>query len=574
MSIELRPLGRTGIHVSRFGLGAMVLGAWGNTDRDACRRIIGRTLDAGINLIDTADMYADGENEEIVGEAIAARRDEIVLCTKFHYPVGDHDDPNRRGNSRRWIRQAVDDSLRRLGTDRIDLYQVHRPDPTTDIAETVAALDDLVTAGKILAWGTSTFPAEEIVLAHWAAERNGHVGPHTEQPPYSILARGIERDVLPTAERFGMGVLVWSPLAGGWLTGKYSRTSPPPIGSRAQTDPDHFDGANPAKFDAVERLSAIAARGGDQPDPHGAGLVCRAPGGHHGVDRAEDRSPTRRSARCGRTATRHRHARRDRRRGGTRHRHQPRRRQLDASRPRGRTPKEAAMKAVRYHGFGGTEVLEYEDVPDPEPGPVDVVIDVAATALNRLDVVQRNGWFNMPGFALPHIAGMDVAGVVLGDRRRGLDRGGRRPGRGRPVAGRRRRSVRSWAEWATCTANSASSAPRSTAATPSSAWYRPRMSTPCPTTSRLEQAAPFATCFVTSAHALFDVGKLRSRRNGDDPRRRIGPVDGRDPARQARRGDRAGHGGYRREVPAGARRWVPTSCSTTAPATSPVGPAR
>lgn len=240
----------------------MVLGAWGNTDRVECRRIINKALDFGINLVDTADMYAGGENEEIVGEAIATRRDDVVLCTKFHHPVGEHGDPNRQGNSRRWISRAIDDSLRRLGTDRIDLYQVHRPDPTTDIAETVAALDDLITAGKILAWGTSTFPAEDIVLAHWAAERRGQVGPHTEQPPYSILTRGIERHVLPTAERFGMGVLVWSPLAGGWLTGKYSRAAPPPVGSRAATNPDHFDGGNEAKFDAVERLSAIASEAG------------------------------------------------------------------------------------------------------------------------------------------------------------------------------------------------------------------------------------------------------------------------------------------------------------------------
>jgi aryl-alcohol dehydrogenase (NADP+) len=262
VTIEVRPLGRSGIHVSRFGLGAMVLGAWGNTDRQACRSIINKALDAGINLIDTADMYADGENEEIVGEAIAQRRDDVVLCTKFHYPLGDHNDPNRGGNSRRWIVQAVDDSLKRLGTDRIDVYQVHRPDPTTDIAETVAALDDLITAGKILSWGTSTFPAEEIVLAHWAAERRCQAGPHTEQPPYSILSRGIERDVLPTVERFGMGALVWSPLCGGWLTGKYSRSSPPPPNSRAATDPDHFDGGNEAKFEAVERLAAISAEAG------------------------------------------------------------------------------------------------------------------------------------------------------------------------------------------------------------------------------------------------------------------------------------------------------------------------
>lgn len=250
------------MHVSRFGLGTMVLGAWGNTDLAACERIIHRALDAGINLVDTADMYADGQNEEIVGRAIAGRRDDIVLCTKFHHPVGDHADPNRRGNSRRWIMQAIDDSLRRLGVDHVDLYQVHRPDPSTDIAETVAALDDLVTAGKIRAWGTSTFPAHELVEAHHAAGQLGRLGPRTEQPPYSIFTRGIERDVLPVARRHGMGVLVWSPLSGGWLTGKYSRSAPAPAGSRGDTNPDHFDGGNERKFDAVERLATIAADAG------------------------------------------------------------------------------------------------------------------------------------------------------------------------------------------------------------------------------------------------------------------------------------------------------------------------
>lgn len=260
--MEHRTLGRTGISVSRFGLGAMVLGPWGNTDLDACHRIIHRALDAGVNLVDTADMYGEGENEVIVGAALAGRRDDVVLCTKFHYPVGDHDDPNRQGNSRRWITQAIDDSLRRLGVDHIDLYQVHRPDPTTAIDETVDALTDLVRAGKIRAWGTSTFPAEDLVLAHWAAERGSAIGPHTEQPPYSILCRGIERDVLPMAQRFGMGVLTWSPLSGGWLTGKYTRTDAAPPGTRAATDPDHFDVANDAKFDAVEALSSIASEAG------------------------------------------------------------------------------------------------------------------------------------------------------------------------------------------------------------------------------------------------------------------------------------------------------------------------
>ena len=260
--MEYRTLGRTGIQVGHLGLGTMVLGAWGNTDLAECERIIHRALDAGINLVDTADVYGAGENEEIVGRAIAGRRDDVVLCTKFHHPVGDHTDPNRRGNSRRWIVRALDDSLRRLGVDHVDLYQVHRPDPATDIAETVSALEDLVTAGKIRAWGTSTFPAHEIVAAHWAADRLDRLGPRTEQPPYSILTRGIERDVLPVAQDHGMGVLVWRPLSGGWLTGKYTRDDPAPVGSRAATEPDHFDGGNHHKFDAVDRLAGIADAAG------------------------------------------------------------------------------------------------------------------------------------------------------------------------------------------------------------------------------------------------------------------------------------------------------------------------
>ncbi len=254
--MERRPLGRTGIHVSRLGLGTMVLGAWGNTDLAECERIIHRALDAGINLVDTADMYGDGQNEAIVGSALKGRRDDVVLCTKFHYPVGAHDDPNRQGNSRRWIMRAIDDSLRRLDVDHVDLYQVHRPDPDTSIEETVEALTDLVRAGKIRAWGTSTFPAEDIVEAHWAAERRGALGPHCEQPPYSILARSAERAVLPTCRRHGMGVLTWSPLSGGWLTGKYRTETP--ADSRAATSPEHFDGDNPAKAEAVEALARIA----------------------------------------------------------------------------------------------------------------------------------------------------------------------------------------------------------------------------------------------------------------------------------------------------------------------------
>jgi len=258
--MQRRPLGRTGISVSTFGLGTMVLGAWGNTDHASCHRVIHQALDAGINLVDTADVYAFGESEEIVGAALRGRRDDVVLATKFHNHMGG--DPNRSGNSRRWINQAIEDSLRRLQTDRIDLYQVHRPDPATDLAETVDALTDLVRAGKILSWGTSTFPAEEIVETCRVAERRGVATPHTEQPPYSILCRAIERDVLPVCRREQIGVIVWSPLSGGWLTGKYRREVDAPSGSRAETNPDHFDVSNDDKFDAVERLAAIAAAAG------------------------------------------------------------------------------------------------------------------------------------------------------------------------------------------------------------------------------------------------------------------------------------------------------------------------
>lgn len=255
-----RTLGSTGVQVSRFGLGTMVLGLWGNRDRDECRRIIHGALDAGVNLVDTADMYGAGENEEIVGAALRGRRDDVVLATKFHHPMGD--DRNRRGNSRRWIMTAIDDSLRRLGVDHVDLYQVHRPDPATPLDETVGALDDLVRSGKIRYWGTSTFPAEELVEARWAAARRHVAGPHTEQPPYSILCRRIERDVLPVCRRHGIGVLVWSPLSGGWLTGKYQAGRAPPAGSRAVTNPEHFDGDNPAKPAAVAALAEVATAAG------------------------------------------------------------------------------------------------------------------------------------------------------------------------------------------------------------------------------------------------------------------------------------------------------------------------
>ena len=261
--MEHRTLGGTGIQVSAVALGTMMFGRWGNPDAAECTRIVDLALEGGINLIDTADLYDFGRSEEILGEALRGRRDDIVLATKFGNPMDD--DPNHRGASRRWIRQSVENSLRRLQTDRIDLYQLHRPDPDTPLDETLDALDDLVRAGKVLAIGTSCFPAEMLVEAQWIADRRSLVAPRSEQPPYSILARGIERAVLPACRRHEVGVLVWAPLNGGWLTGKYRRGEAPPASSRAEREPDHFDHRgdwNAIKLDAVEKLEGIAGEAG------------------------------------------------------------------------------------------------------------------------------------------------------------------------------------------------------------------------------------------------------------------------------------------------------------------------
>jgi aryl-alcohol dehydrogenase-like predicted oxidoreductase len=258
--MEHRHLGRTGVSVSRFCLGAMMFGAWGNPDHDESIRIIHRALDAGINFIDTADVYGQGESEEIVGKALAGgRRDNVFLATKFHGAMGE--DPNQQGNSRRWIIPAVEDSLRRLGTDWIDLYQVHRPDPSTDIDETLGALTDLVHAGKVRYIGHSTFPASRIVEAQWAARDRGLQRFVTEQPPYSMLVRAAEADVLPTCLRHGMGVMSYSPLTGGWLSGRWRKETGPQSSSRAARLPERFDLANPynqRKLDAVEELAQLA----------------------------------------------------------------------------------------------------------------------------------------------------------------------------------------------------------------------------------------------------------------------------------------------------------------------------
>jgi len=262
--MEYRTLARTGVKVSPLCLGAMMLGAWGNPDHDESIRIIHRALDAGINFIDTADVYSAGESEEIVGKALGGgKRDGVVLATKFHGPMGD--DPNRQGNSRRWIMQEVDNSLRRLGTDWIDLYQVHRPEPDTDIDETLGALTDLVRAGKIRYLGSSTFPAYQIVEAQWIAERRGRERFVCEQPPYSILVRGVEADVLPVCEQHGLGVIPWSPLAGGWLSGKYRKGEETPTSHRAERIPQRYDMSlpeNQRKLDVADQLGQLADEAG------------------------------------------------------------------------------------------------------------------------------------------------------------------------------------------------------------------------------------------------------------------------------------------------------------------------
>ncbi|MFJ8925286.1 aldo/keto reductase [Streptomyces sp. NPDC102364] len=258
-------LGRTGITVSRLALGTMMLGSWGNPDHDEATRLVHAALDAGINLIDTADMYSGGEAETILGHALkGGRRDHVVLATKAHFPMGD--DPNQRGNSRRWIRQAVEGSLRRLRTDRIDLYQIHRPDPDTDIDETLSVLSDLVREGKVMAIGSSDFPAEQLVEARWNAERRGHIPFRTEQPPYSIFLRGAERAVLPTAQRHGIGVLTWSPLNSGWLTGRFRAGEELSLsGFRQDMIRYKFDQESPGnrrKLELVEDLLKLAGEAG------------------------------------------------------------------------------------------------------------------------------------------------------------------------------------------------------------------------------------------------------------------------------------------------------------------------
>jgi len=253
--MQYRTLGRTGIKVSPYALGALALGTpVGNPDPDDSARIIHKALDAGINFIDTSDTY--GESEVTVGKALKGRRDSVVLATKFGRPAGD--DPNHQGASRRWIMTTVENSLRRLQTDYIDLYQLHRPDPATDIEETLSALTDLIRSGKVRAVGTSALPPSDIVEAQWVAERRGLERFRTEQPPYSILNRGIEREVLPLAQRYGMGVLVWGPLGQGMLTGRVRKGQPNDLRRAAFLKVM----GDERRLDAVEKIIPLAQEAG------------------------------------------------------------------------------------------------------------------------------------------------------------------------------------------------------------------------------------------------------------------------------------------------------------------------
>ncbi len=276
--MQYRTLGRTGVEVSTLVLGAMNFGAIGRTTQDEATAIVDAALAAGINLIDTADIYSQGESEEMVGKAIAGRRDDVVLATKAHLPMGE--EPNHRGSSRRWLVTELDNSLRRLDVDHVDLYQMHRWDPTTSDEETLSALTDLQRAGKIRYFGSSTFPAYRIVQAQWAAKEN-HLGRYvTEQPGYSILQRAIETHVLPVTEEYGLGVLAWSPLASGWLSGAI-RDGRDVTTSRSTLMPERFDTsipANRAKVDAVEKLAKVADEAGLTMIQLALGFVTAHPG--------------------------------------------------------------------------------------------------------------------------------------------------------------------------------------------------------------------------------------------------------------------------------------------------------
>ncbi|RMB87035.1 aldo/keto reductase [Streptomyces shenzhenensis] len=254
--METRILGGTGLPVSVFGFGAMNLGTWGGTDQADADRLVGQALDAGITLFDTADIYSFGESEQLLGKALGARRDDIVLATKGRNSVGD--DPLTGGASRRWLYKAVENSLRRLGTDYIDLYQVHRPDWATDHDETLAALTDLQREGKIRSFGSSTYPAHAVVEAQWIARDLSLTRFTTEQVAYSVFDRCVEADIFPVAQKYRIGILIWSPLANGWLAGAVKRGHADTHRSKLGGGFDLSTPESQRKLDVVDSLQEIA----------------------------------------------------------------------------------------------------------------------------------------------------------------------------------------------------------------------------------------------------------------------------------------------------------------------------
>lgn len=276
--MELRKLGGTGVSVSKFCFGAGMFGYFGNSDEAECTRMVHQALDAGINYFDTSDVYSHGESEIILGKALKDRRQDVILATKFALPMDDN--PNHSGTSRRWIMEEVENSLRRLNTDYIDLYQVHRPDASVDIDETLGALSDLIAQGKVRMIGTSTFPAEQLVEAHWRAEKRGRERFWTEQPPYSLFARRIEADILPTCQRYDMGVVVWSPLSQGWLTGKWRHGQKPNDTQRQNLQPHLYEMTRPdnqRKLDLIDQLDVIANEAGTSIMHMALAFVCAHP---------------------------------------------------------------------------------------------------------------------------------------------------------------------------------------------------------------------------------------------------------------------------------------------------------
>jgi len=247
--MEYRSLGRTGAQVSTICFGVMTFG--GKTQQDEATRMMDRFLDAGGNFVDTANVYNRGVSEEMTGKALGAKRRKVFLATKVHGKMDDND-PNAWGNHRLNIIKACDDSLRRLGTDYIDLYQIHRPQSIVPIDETLRALDDLVRAGKVLYTGTSTYAAWQLVEALWASKELGLNRFVSEQPPYHLLDRRVERELIPFALTYGVGIIPWSPLAGGKLTGKYRRGQEAPANSREK--PEQFSEGTWTILEGLETL--------------------------------------------------------------------------------------------------------------------------------------------------------------------------------------------------------------------------------------------------------------------------------------------------------------------------------